>query len=142
MVMKAKEIMRPEFVSVEGSTTILDTVKQLVSQRRGFAVVTSNGTPVGIVTEWDFLEKVIGKGIDASKTPISELMTSPIVACDKETPTEEVVELMVKRGIRRMVVTDGSKVVGTITSRDILNIFKKYVDEVSSVIARFASAPF
>ncbi|MCL5788740.1 MAG: CBS domain-containing protein [Candidatus Marsarchaeota archaeon] len=140
--MKAKDIMRTEFVSVDSSATVAEVVRKLVQSRRGFAIITTNQTPVGIVTEWDFLEKLVDKGLDPSTTKVSELMNSPIVGCDKETPTEEVVEMMVKRGIRRMVITDGDKVVGTITSRDILNIFKKYVDEVSSVIARFASTPF
>jgi IMP dehydrogenase len=49
---------------------------------------------------------------------------------------------MVSKGIRRLIVMDKDTVVGVITSKDILAIFKKYVDEISSIVARFSATPF
>jgi CBS domain-containing protein len=142
MVLKAKEIMHPDFLSLEGDFTAFEAAKRMVEARRGYAIILAQGAPIGIVTEWDFLEKLVNKKIDPQTVKISELMSSPLAACDKETPTEEVVEIMVKRGIRRLVVTDKERVVGVITSKDILSIFKKYVDEISSIVARFSATPF
>ncbi len=142
MVLKAKDIMHKDFMEIEDDLTVAEASRKMVERRRGYAIVNHEDRPVGMLTEWDFLEKLVAPGKDPSSITVSVIMTSPLVVTDKETPTEEVVELMVQKGIRRLVVTDAGRVVGVITSRDILSIFKKYVDEISSIVARFSASPF
>jgi CBS domain-containing protein len=142
MVLKAKEIMHTDLLVVESNLSVVDVAKRMVDAHRGYAIVSEAGKPVGIVTEWDFVKKVLAKELDPRVLKIGDLASKPLVSCDKDTPTEDVVELMVTKGIRRLIVMDGESVVGVITSKDILNIFKKYVDEVSSIVARFSATPF
>lgn len=142
MVLKAREVMHTDFLIVDGDITALEAAKRMAEAHKGYAIVSEGGKPVGIVTEWDFLEKVVAREADPKGIRIRELASAPLVGCDKETPTEEVVELMVSKGIRRLIVMDKDTVVGVITSKDILAIFKKYVDEISSIVARFSATPF
>ena len=46
---------------------------------------------------------------------------------------------MSKKGVRRLPVIENGKLIGVITSRDVLRIFKDYMDNLSDVIARFGS---
>src|SRR5579875_288743 len=141
MVLKAKEVMHTDFLMVDGDITALEAAKRMAEAHKGYAIVSEGGKPMGIVTEWDFLQKVVAKEADPKGIRIRELASAPLVGCDKETPTEEV-GLMVNKGIRRLIVMDRDTVVGVITSKDILAIFKKYVDEISSIVARFSATPF
>ncbi|PSN84863.1 hypothetical protein B9Q02_08505 [Candidatus Marsarchaeota G1 archaeon BE_D] len=142
MVMKAKDIMDKSFIVLDERTSALDAVKKMVQERHGFVIVSREGKAVGVVTEWDYLEKIVSKEVDPSKVTLSEIMSSPIVSCEKDTPTEEAVEIMVKKGIRRLIVKGNDKVVGVITSRTVLEIFKRYVDEIAAIVARFSVTPF
>lgn len=142
MVLRAHEVMHTDVLTVEGNLSVLDAAKLMVQSRKGYAIVTEGGKPLGIVTEWDFLEKVMSKELDPKAVAIRDIASKPLVSCGKDTPTDEVVEIMVSRGIRRLIVVDNDKVVGVITSKDILGIFKKYVDQISSIVARFSASPF
>ena len=49
-----------------------------------FMIVLRNGQPVGIVTERDFVYKVLAKGLDAKKMSIGEVMSSPLITVDPD----------------------------------------------------------
>ena len=69
---------------------------------------------------------------------LSALVTFVVLAgLTAITPTHEVVERMAREGIRRMVVTQKGRVVGMITSKDVINAFKPYIDRLSADISGF-----
>lgn len=61
---------------------------------------------VGIMTEADLTRKVLGKGLNAETTQISEVMTSPILSLDCYLPIEEANRFMYKNKIRHLAVTE------------------------------------
>ncbi|HXQ48399.1 MAG TPA: CBS domain-containing protein [Thermoplasmata archaeon] len=142
MVLLARDIMDPTIVSVESTMDALACARALTVARRGYAVVLRpTGEVAGIVTEWDFLEKVIAAGKDPARVPIADIASPLLHACELDTPADEVVELMATSGIRRVPVRSGGRVVGIITSRDVLAMFRQYVDKLSSEIAGYHSDP-
>jgi CBS domain-containing protein len=142
MVLTARDIMDPEVVTIDGERDVRACAQLLSERHKGYAVVLGPQHEVaGIVTEWDFLAKVLASGADPNRVRVREIATSIVRSCPPETPAEDVVELMAKEGIRRMVVRSGSQVVGIITSRDVLAMFRQYVDKLSSQIAGYHSDP-
>lgn len=142
MVLRAHEVMHKDVLLVDGELSALEVARRMVEARKGYAIVNEDGKALGIVTEWDFLEKVLAKELDPRSVKIKEIASKPLISCEKDTPTEEVVEMMVEKGVRRLIVLDKGSVVGVITSKDILKIFKQYVDRISSIVARFSLTPF
>jgi CBS domain-containing protein len=142
MVLTARDIMDPEVVTVNGDLDVLSCVRLLTERHKGYAVVLGPGQEVaGIVTEWDFLSKVLGVGASPSALRVKDIATPVVRSCTPETPAEDVVETMSKEGIRRIVVRSDTRVVGIITSRDVLRMFRQYVDKLSSQIAGYHSDP-
>jgi signal-transduction protein with cAMP-binding, CBS, and nucleotidyltransferase domain len=141
MVLRAEDIMDTSFVTVDGESDALSCAQTMVERRKGYAVVTRGGPTkmAGIVTEWDFLQRIVAPGVDAARTRVLDIATSEVHACAPETPTDEVVTRMASLGIRRMVVQKGEEVVGVITARNVLTIFRQYVDRLSSEIAGYQS---
>ncbi|MCI4351644.1 MAG: CBS domain-containing protein [Thermoplasmata archaeon] len=137
MVIKAREIMHADVLTVEPSTTAFECARRMAEARKGYAVLLKDGQMLGIVTEWDFLAKVVARGADPAAIPVSSIASAPVASCDADTPTHEVVERMAREGIRRMVVTHGGRVVGMITSRDVIVAFKPYVDKISADISGY-----
>jgi CBS domain-containing protein len=137
MVLVAKEIVEKEFLSMTRDTTALEAAKQMKSNRHGFVViVTADGRPEGVVTEWDYLAKLVAEGKDPSRVKLEELMSGNLVTVEANDGLDSVAQLMAEKGIRRVLVLQGGKVLGTITARTMLTRMKEYVDRVSSQIAR------
>ncbi len=137
VVARAQDIMHTDVLTVSPSTSVLDCARRMVAARKGYAVLLRDGAMVGIVTEWDFLEKVTAAGAPPADTPVERIASAPVTSCDADTPTSEVVERMARDGIRRMVVTRDGKVVGVISSRNVLDSFRRYVDQLSADISGF-----
>jgi CBS domain-containing protein len=137
MVLVAKDIVEKDFLSLNRDLTVLEAAKLMKSSRHGFAVILDEkGNPEGIVTEWDYLSKVIGEGKDAMQLKLGEIMSTNLVTVKGGDGLDEVAQVMAERGIRRVLVTQGGKVIGVITARTMLTRMKEYVDRVSSQIAR------
>jgi signal-transduction protein with cAMP-binding, CBS, and nucleotidyltransferase domain len=140
MVRKAADLMDSAVLVVDSGTDVLTCAKQMTDHRQGYAILAGGEHPIsGIVTEWDIVSKVVAAGIDPSTVPVSAIASKPVVTCSADLPTDQAVELMVARGVRQMVVTRGDHVVGVITTRTLLRSFRKYVDEISSDIAKHNS---
>lgn len=142
MVLVARDIMESQILTVPDTADALTCARTMVAQRKGYAVVLlPTGGVAGIVTEWDFLEKIVAAGRDPSTVSVATLASPVVRSCTPETPAEDVIATMASEGIRRMVVRSGEQVLGIITSRDVLAMFRQYVDKLSSQIAGYHSDP-
>jgi signal-transduction protein with cAMP-binding, CBS, and nucleotidyltransferase domain len=140
MVLVAKDVVEKEFLSLSRETTALEASRQMKAKRHGFAIIAShNGSPEGIVTEWDYLSKIVAEGKDPSHVKLGDIMTSELVSVDANVGLDQVAQLMAQKGIRRVLVLKDQKVIGVITAAIMLSRLKEYVDKVSSTIARLQS---
>jgi len=116
----AGTIARRELLTIDEESSVLEAAKSMVDKSRGSVLATRNGNPIGILTERDILRKVVSKDLDVSVTKVKDVMTSPPVTIDYNEPLREAIDLMVRRGLRRMLVTQEGKIVGIFTMRDIV----------------------
>lgn len=94
--------------------------------RVGCVVVVRNARPVGILTDRDLAIRVVASGLDAEKTPISEVVTYEASTVPREAALESVVSLMSERGVRRVpIVTEEGKVSGVVTADDLMVLFTR-----------------
>ena len=140
MVRKAADLMDPAVLVVDPSTDVLSCAKRMAERGQGYAILAKPEGPAhGIETEWDIVKKVVAAGLDPAAVTVSSIGSSSVVTCAPDLSTDRVVEVMVRRGVRRLVVTQGDRVVGVITTRRVLEAFRKYVDAISSDIAKHDS---
>jgi len=137
MVLVAKDIVEKGFLSMQRGTTALEAAKQMQSNRHGFVVVTTaDGKPEGIVTEWDYLSKLVAAEKDPARVKLEEIMSVNLVTVKADQGLDEVAQLMAEKGIRRVLVIQDGKILGTITARTMLASLKDYIDRISTQIAR------
>ncbi|HYK92996.1 MAG TPA: CBS domain-containing protein [Thermoplasmata archaeon] len=140
MVLTIKEVMDTRFLAVEPSLTALEGAKRMVEGRHGYLLLVRDGRPEGIVTEWDYIERVVAAERAPGSVTLDSIASRPVTSCDAGTPTSEVIDLMVEKGVRRIVITQAGQVVGVVGSKDVLRSFRAYVDRISSDIARLQSS--
>jgi CBS domain-containing protein len=141
MVLYARDIVEPDFITLGGETTALDAAKQMAEKKHGFALVSVEGKLSGMVTEWDYLSKIVAKDRNPASVLLREIMSDTLFTVQGNEGIDSVSKLMADKGIRRIVVMDKEKILGVITSKTILKRLEDYVNRVSSQIARLQS-PF
>jgi CBS domain-containing protein len=143
MVLYAKDIVETEFLSLPPDTSVLEAAKAMASRHQGFAVITSpDKGPVGIVTEWDVLAKVVAQARDPARVRLGEIMTSTLVFVGPNEDIFQVARLVAEEGTRRVLVVKDAKVLGVIRARTILARMRDYIDSISAQIARAQIPPF
>ncbi len=136
MVLFAKDIVEKDFLTISGSSSVLEGARMMKSSRHGFAIIGTPAEPQGIVTEWDIVSKVVAEGRDAQNVTMGEIMTTELLSIDAGKGISEVSRLMSEKGVRRLLVKDGGKVIGCITAKTMLARMNDYVDKVSTQISR------
>lgn len=114
-----RDIMTKEIVMIDSSDSALEAAKLMAEKGISSLFVVKDGTPVGIVTERDFIKKVCAKELSISKVKVADIMSKILTTADPETPIEVAVQRMVNHKIRRLPIMDGGKIVGIITVTDL-----------------------
>ncbi len=136
----AKDIVEKDFLLLPKDTSALDAARQMKAKSHGFVVIKSaGGSPEGIVTEWDYLSKIVAESRDPARVKLSEIMTGDLVSVDANEGLDQVAQIMTQKGIRRVLVMKGREILGVITAKTMLSRLKEYVDRISSQIARLQS---
>jgi signal-transduction protein with cAMP-binding, CBS, and nucleotidyltransferase domain len=115
----AARIARP-IITIDVNASVVDASKKMAETDRGSIVITSGGETVGLLTERDILKRVVAKSMTPSTTKVKDVMTSSPVAIEKDRPLREAIDLLNRKGVRRMLLTDHGKIVGIFTLRDVV----------------------
>jgi CBS domain-containing protein len=124
-------IMSPGAPTIDEAASVYDAVNLMVQKGLGAVVITSGGKPKGIFTERDVLRRAAAKETDTEKTPIRELMSSPLITMASTDLISAVLAEMYRRDIRNMPVTDEKgELIGIVSMPDILQYAQAFdIDE-------------
>ena len=112
------EVMRTDIKYVEPLDTI-DKAAQIMQAHKIGSVVVKDKNVMGIVTTSDIVYKhVAGK----RGVTVNEIMTTDLITISPSTSVEDAARLMVKKNIEKLLVFDKGKIVGLITTNDIVKI--------------------
>ena len=114
-----KQIMNNFVVSVDSSVTASDAAKMMEDTGVGSVIVLDNNLPVGIVTDRDFAIKITAHCYPID-TPVRRIMSSPLISIDPGSDLWIASDLMSTRNVRKLPVIDDDKVVGMLTSSDLV----------------------
>ncbi|KFM19588.1 Inosine-5'-monophosphate dehydrogenase protein [Marine Group I thaumarchaeote SCGC AAA799-P11] len=117
-----REIMSNSVISIDSSVTATDAAKMMEDSGVGAITVLENGSPVGIVTDRDFAIKITAHSYPID-TPIRRIMSSPLISIDPDSDLWTASDLMSTRNIRKLPVIDDDRIIGIITSSDLVKHF-------------------
>ena len=112
-----------QVLSINPTATVLDAAQLMNRHKVGSVVVLEEGHIVGMFTERDVLQRVVGGHLDPEHTPVKEVMTKKVTTCGPDTKIEEARSIMKHRRIRRLPVINNDQLVGLISIGD-LNAFE------------------
>ena len=115
------DFISSSLVQVSPEDTVSRAAKLMQAAGATEAFVTTDGSPIGIVTERDILYKVVAAGLDPGSTRVRELMSAPVATVEETAKVGEAITKMTKLGVRRLGVTRHGKVVGLVTQKNLVS---------------------
>jgi CBS domain-containing protein len=151
---KASDLMTRTLLSVRPDATVAEAIRMMLDNHiAGLPVIDQTNRLVGILTEGDllrrsetgterkrprWLEILMGPGRLAEEyvrthgRKVEEVMTLDPVTVTPDTPLNEVVQLMERHRIKRVVVLDGDVPVGILSRADLLPALLRALEEKSA----------
>ena len=124
-----KDVMTSPVVTVE-ETAPANKVAQLMQDNKVGCVIAvdKTGNAIGIITERDLVVRVLAKNVAPASAKAKEFMTTPLVTVDPDNDVSSAARMMSKKDIRRLGVLYKGKLVGIVSSKDILDVMPEMLE--------------
>ena len=125
-----RDIMNSPVVSASPNDTILDIAKKMKDENIGSIIIMEEDKPVGVVTDWDIVSKAIVNDTKPSQIKSKEVMKE-LYTIESEESITEAARLLRKHNIKRLGVVYKNRLVGIISSSDVIAVTPDLVEIVS-----------
>ena len=115
-----KDIMNKSLITADPSTTAFQIANLMEKGGIGAILVKKDNVPAGIITDRDFAIKITTQKLSLD-TPIDKVASYPLVTIDSNETILTAAKLMTDKKIRKLAVMEDSKVIGIITSTDLVS---------------------
>lgn len=112
--------------AIDPEVKLCDVARDMRDLKIGALLVEEKGQFVGIVSETDLVRKGMAPGKDPTVETVRSVMSAPIITIDIDRPAADASDLMSSRGVRHLAVTEGGKITGIISVRDLLRYYKNW----------------
>lgn len=119
-----KDIMTKALISVEPGTTVFQVAKMMEQGGIGAVLVKKDGTTSGIITDRDFAIKIATQKLPL-ETPVDKVTSYPLQTINSSETILVAADQMSSKKIRKLAVVEDGKIVGIITSTDLVNQLAK-----------------
>ncbi|HEY8609633.1 MAG TPA: CBS domain-containing protein [Noviherbaspirillum sp.] len=94
---------------------------QLMAEKGVGALLVMDGPEVlGILSERDYARKVELRGRSSRETPVTAIMSAPVIVVRPDQSNEQCMALMTENRLRHLPVVDNGKLVGLISIGDLV----------------------
>jgi len=131
---KVRDIMTKYVIKSGKESTIYDLAKLMDQNRIGCIVIAEDDKPIGIVTERDIIVKCLAKELNPREVKAKDIMSSPAITIEPDVEMLEAAKVMVSRMIRRLPVVENNKLVGIVTTSDMIRETSKGKRKEDSLI--------
>lgn len=137
-----KDLMTKNGITIDLNKTVFDAAVLMSEKEIACLVIMDDKTPIGIVTERDFVRRVVSKKTPLD-TKISEIMSKPIITVDPDSSLRDAARLMINSKIRRLPVVKENKLVGILVVSDFAQQLSKktITEEIWEAMARYPLYP-
>ena len=110
--------MTETVVTAPPQRTVREIAEMMRERNVGSVVLIEDQRPVGFLTDRDLTVSVLADGRDLGDHAADHAST-PVITAGAEMQVEEAAEMMVRHGVRRLVIVDGERLIGILTLDDI-----------------------
>ncbi|MFO1283470.1 MAG: DUF294 nucleotidyltransferase-like domain-containing protein [Burkholderiales bacterium] len=133
------DLVRRAPVACAASRPLVEALRAMNDAKvRTIVATDGEGAPIGLFTLVDLLRRVTLPTRPLT-VPLAEVMTAPVVTLPGSATANEALALMAERGIRQIVVADGSRLLGVVNERDLFALQRVSMRQVVEGVREAAS---
>ena len=115
------DIMKKKVISIDETKTIKEAASLMNKAKIGSIIITKDDIPAGILTERDFVTKIAVEEIPLSVS-LSQVMIKPLLVVALNQTVWEAAEIMKNMEVHRLAVQEGGKIIGMVSTTDLIKI--------------------
>ena len=124
-----KDVMSSPVITVYEDETVMKVASLMKNHNVGCVIVNTRAEkPIGIITERDLVIRVLAKDLRPSKVIARDIMSAPLTTIDPEETISEAARRMSRNNLRRLAVMYKGRLVGIISSKDIIAVTPELID--------------
>ena len=117
---RVRDIMSKKLISADPSTTLFQIAK-MMEQGVGAILVKKDSIPAGIITDRDFAIKIAANRYSLDTT-VDKVASYPLKTIKPDETVLYATKLMSSLKIRKLAVIENGKIIGIVTSTDVVNL--------------------
>jgi CBS domain-containing protein len=122
--------------SVGPGDPVLEAIRMMAEHHVGALLVMRGSELAGIVSERDYARKIVLLGRSSAETPVSQIMTAPVITVSLDSSVQDCMRLMTERHIRHLPAVEQGRVVGMVSIGDLV---KAVIEEQQQTIEQLES---
>ena len=119
-MLTVKEAMTRDVRVVREDTSMQEVIATMIKFDISSVIVVQKERPVGLITHKDILSRVLELELLPASLTARNVMSTGLVTIGEEASLEEAARLMVKKRFKKLPVVRNGKLVGIITSMDLV----------------------
>ena len=117
--------MTTPLISIYSEATAKEAAQLMKEKRIGSLLIKGYEGYVGIVSEKDLVNKVVGEGLPPNTVPLSSTMTESILSIEKTASSSEASILMLEYKINHLAITENDDIAGILSIKDLVHTKEK-----------------
>ena len=117
LTLPVKHLIKGAPVFIAADATVGQAAHAMQSARAGSILIATE--PPGIVTDRDLRGRVLGAGL-GPETAVTQIMSRPLITLDADALAFTALRIMLEENIHHLPLTEEGKIVGVISSTDLL----------------------
>ena len=117
--------MTTPVINIYSEATAKEAAQLMKEKRIGSLLIKGYEGYVGIVSEKDLVNKVVGEGLPPNTVPLSSTMTESILSIEKTASSSKASILMLKYKINNLAITENDDIVGILSIKDLVHTKEK-----------------
>jgi len=137
--MSAGEYCNREVVIIGQGESVRKAVELMRHHHVGSVVVAEMkddaAKPLGILTDRDIVLELLAEDVDLAAVNVGDVMSGNPVTVEESTPLLDTLQLMKKKGVRRVLVVNAKGyLLGMLALDDILDLLGEQIDSIVELI--------
>jgi CBS domain-containing protein len=119
---------------------VIEIIQKMTKFEVGSVVIIDSAKrPVGIITGRDVLRDVVIPRLPVDIVTALEIMSKPLISISPDLSVERAAKLMSDKQIKKLPVVEGNKLVGIITSMDLVRTEPRLIEQLGDLICPYYS---
>ncbi len=124
-----KDVMSKDVITAESKDTVKKAAEIMAKKNIGCLVITKDKKPYGMLTERDFLSKVIAVRKNYEEVKVEDVMHVPLITVNQDVSIIKACELLQQKSFRRLPVTKNGKLIGIVTETDLTRALRNMLTD-------------